>query len=156
MSYLADLTKLRLLLVGNNLDQEPFDSLIANSPAKNLIIRTGFRTDVPKLAKAVNITLLPSTRKEGLPRTILESLASNTPVITSDIDGSVEIINDGKNGLVYPAGNVGALANCIRRVYEDNSLLEKLKNNAQDVIKTTFAHQTTVKNYEKYFQNLLN
>ncbi|MGJ8694307.1 MAG: glycosyltransferase family 4 protein [Thalassotalea sp.] len=156
MAYLNDLDNLRLLLVGNGLAGEPFDSLIANNPSKDKIIRTGFRNDVPQLAKAANFTLLPSTRKEGLPRTILESLSSGTPVITSDIDGAVEIITDGENGLVYPANDIKALAQSIRTVYENKALAEKLTHNAPKVIADTFSHQATVKNYQQYFQSLLN
>lgn len=156
MYHLSDLDNLRLLLVGNNLDREPFNRLIANCPSKDKIIRTGFRNDVPQLAKAANFTLLPSTRKEGLPRTILESLASGTPVITSDIDGAVEIISDQVNGLVFPAGDEQKLAEAIRTVYENKALSNQLTQHAQDVIKTTFSHQQTVQNYQEYFQQLLN
>lgn len=155
MTYLSDLSDLRLILVGNGLDQEPFNSLIESSPAKPLIIRTGFRNDVPQLAKAVDFTLLPSTRKEGLPRTILESLASGTPVITSDIDGAVEIVSDQVNGLVFSAGNETELAKTIRLAYADEALRKRLTDNAKDVINTTFSHQQTVQNYQQYFQQLL-
>lgn len=155
MNYLSDLKNLRLLLVGNNLDREPFDRLIAQNAAKNLIIRTGFRNDVPQLAKAANFTLLPSTRKEGLPRTILESLASGTPVITSNIDGALEIIDDNVNGLVFKAGDEQALADKIRQAYEDKTLTTKLTENAKHVITDKFSHQNTVKSYQAYFASLL-
>ena len=155
MALLSDLSDLRLLLVGNNMEKEPFNSLIESSPAKNLIIRTGFRNDVPQLAKAADFTLLPSTRKEGLPRTILESLSNGTPVITSNIEGSLEIITDGENGLVYPAEDIQALANTIRKVYENRELATQLRKNAKKVIDDKFSHQQTIKNYEKYFLSLL-
>ena len=155
MALLADLTNLRLILVGDNLNQEPFNSLIQNNPAKSLIIRTGFRKDAPQISKACDFTLLPSTRKEGLPRTILESLASGTPVIATDIPGSMEIIKDNYNGRIVPANNCEALANTIRELYFDKEQCLTLKSNAQAVIETTFSHQSTVDNYERYFQQLL-
>lgn len=155
MSYLNDLENLRLLLVGNNLDSTSINQLIANNPAKDKIIRIGFRNDIPQILKAVNFTILPSTRKEGLPRIILESLSSGTPVITSNINSALEIITDAENGLVYPANNIKALADCIRRVYIDKSLNEQLTKNASKIISTKFDHQATIYNYQQYFLSLL-
>lgn len=68
----------------------------------------GFRQDIPVLVRASTATLLPSDR-EGLPRSVLESLALGVPVIGSDIRGVRDLIADGCGRLVA-VGDMEALA----------------------------------------------
>ena len=153
LAKLKHLTQLKLILVGDKLDTQIFDDYIKNHGIEHMVIRTGFRSDVPAIAKACDFTILPSKR-EGLPRIVLESLAVGTPVVTSSNEGALEIIKHDENGLVFPIGNSDALAQCITKLATDEALLKTLANNAQEAIKTTFSHQSTVDQYELFFEKL--
>jgi len=155
MAKLKHLTQLKLILVGDGLEGNEFNRYIADRGLTDRVIKTGFRRDVPAIAKACDITILPSDR-EGLPRIVLESLAVGTPVITSANDGALEIISDGENGLVFPVRDSDGLAQQLERVATDKALLEHLTQRANKVICTNFSHQTTVEEYERYFQALIN
>lgn len=54
--------------------------------------------------------IFPSEWYEGMPRTIIESLAVGTPLIISDMGGLPEMVTHGCSGLIFPSGNVEALA----------------------------------------------
>jgi glycosyltransferase involved in cell wall biosynthesis len=68
----------------------------------------GYRNDIPVLTRASVATLLPSER-EGLPRSVMESLSLETPVIGSDARGISDLLADG-SGLTCPVGDAAGLA----------------------------------------------
>lgn len=154
MKELKDIDNIRLLLVGDNFDCEPFISTIKLTGMNNKITQTGFRSDVPQIAKACDVLVLPSER-EGLPRVVLESLAVGTTVITSANEGAMEIIEDNINGYVVPIGDGKAIADRIRLFIKNPKLLKQLSDNAQKTIATNMSHNKTVKDMTNYFQSML-
>jgi glycosyltransferase involved in cell wall biosynthesis len=151
---LSDIIDLRIILVGDNIEKQPFVDQIKNSGMANRIILTGFRSDVPAIAKACDLLILPSLSKEGLTRTVLESLSNGTPVVTSANDGVLESIENGVNGYLVPIGDANAIAEKIRMLYNDKATLAKLTRNAKNVITDKMSHTKTVINMEEYFLSL--
>jgi glycosyltransferase involved in cell wall biosynthesis len=152
---LSDIVDLRIILVGDKLDQQSFIDQINDSGMSEHIIKPGFRSDVPAIAKACDLLILPSLSKEGLTRTVLESLSNGTPVVSSANDGVVETIENGVNGYLVPIGNVEALAQKIRMLYEDRELLAKLSTHAKDIILDKMSHQKTVTHMDSYFKKII-
>lgn len=74
----------------------------------------GFRDDIPALMRASVAMLLPSER-EGLPRSVMESLCLEVPVIGTDIRGIRDLMQEG-GGCMVPVGDVRALADAMRWV----------------------------------------
>jgi len=64
----------------------------------------GYRKDIPRLLKG-SLALLLTSRREGLPRCILEAMSLEVPVIATDIRGSRELLADGA-GILYQPGNI--------------------------------------------------
>jgi len=151
---LAELKDIHILLIGKQISQEPYTSAIQNSGMKDRIHTTGYRTDVPAIISACDVLVHASTRKEGLPRVILESLSCNTPVIASSNESSLEIIEDGVNGYITPIKDSNAIANKVKDLYNSPEILKELSNNCLNTIETTMAHETTVKKYMEYFSSL--
>lgn len=83
------------------------------------------REQVLALFRAADATLLPSTW-ENFPHTVVESLAVGTPVIATRVGGVPEVVEDGVNGLLVPAGDADALASAIRRLLGEPGLRERL------------------------------
>ena len=85
----------------------------------------GHVTDVrPWIAKA-NVFVLPSYR-EGLPRSTQEAMAMGRPVITTDVPGCRETVQDGVNGLIVPVRDPNALANAMISFIDTPALIEKM------------------------------
>jgi glycosyltransferase involved in cell wall biosynthesis len=153
---LNDITDLRLILVGDNIDKQPFTDQINNSGMAERILLTGFRNDVPAISKACDLLVLPSLSKEGLTRTVLESLSNGTPVVSSANDGVLETIEDGVNGYLVPIGDASAIAEKVRMLYNDTAALANITRNATEVITSKMSHAKTVKNMENYFLRMAN
>lgn len=81
--------------------------------------------------------VMPSYR-EGFPNTVLEAGAMGLPSIVTDINGSREIIVDGKNGLIVPSKNVDALYDAMERMLCDKDAREGMKQNARPMIDSRF------------------
>ena len=81
----------------------------------------GTRDDVLALFRAVDVGLLTSAW-ENLPHTLLEALAVGTPVIATAVGGIPEVVVDGENGVLVPAGDVAAIAAAIDRLRTDADL----------------------------------
>jgi glycosyltransferase involved in cell wall biosynthesis len=75
--------------------------------------------DVRPYLNACTAFVLPSFYREGLPRTILEAMASARAVITTDLPGCRDAVRDGVNGLLVPPQDANALAEAMRRLAND-------------------------------------
>ncbi len=76
----------------------------------------GLRNDVPALLAASTALVLPSDR-EGLPRSVMEGLAMEVPVIGTRIRGTADLLAGG-HGLLYSVGDVRGLADCLAWVLD--------------------------------------
>lgn len=76
-----------------------------------------------------------TSRTEGLPGVVLEAMACGCVVVSSDNDGSLEILKDGRNGLIAPRGNCNAIISQIDRLFDDMVLLESLRLGSAETIK---------------------
>jgi glycosyltransferase involved in cell wall biosynthesis len=83
------------------------------------------RDDVLRLFSAADAVLL-SSAWENFPHTVVEALAVGTPVIATTVGGVPEVVYDGENGLLAPAGDVDALAAAIGRLTGDAELRARL------------------------------
>jgi glycosyltransferase involved in cell wall biosynthesis len=86
------------------------------------------RIDAAEVAAAMDrarALLLPSA-SEGLPRIVIESFLRGRAVIGSRAGGTPDIVEDGVNGLIVPAGDAAALAAAIERIIEDDDLASRL------------------------------
>ena len=151
---LAELKNLHILLIGKEIDQEPYTSAIQNSGMSERIHMTGYRSDVPAIISSCDVLIHASTRKEGLPRVILEALACNTPVIASSNESSLEIIEDGINGYITPIKDSKAIAKNVKKLYNSKEILKEMSQNASKTIDGKMSHETTVKRYMEYFSSL--
>ncbi|MGQ9661286.1 MAG: glycosyltransferase family 4 protein [Kiritimatiellia bacterium] len=83
--------------------------------------------------------------RDGLPNALLEAFALETPVIVTDASAAAEVVRDGWNGFVVPAGNPEALAEKIEAVLHDPNLRARMGRAGREVIRREFnaAHTGT-------------
>ena len=93
--------------------KETVDQLVADSVIKF----HGFQTDVHAFYEATDCVVLPSYH-EGMSNVLLEAAASGRPLITSDIPGCREAVEDGNSGYLCPAKDANALYGAMQRVME--------------------------------------
>jgi glycosyltransferase involved in cell wall biosynthesis len=84
----------------------------------------GYRRDVPVLLRAATALVLTSGR-EGLPRSVMEAMASGTPVIATDVRGVRDLVGGG-NGVMVPVGDVAAIRDAMGFVLSHRSAVRQM------------------------------
>jgi glycosyltransferase involved in cell wall biosynthesis len=85
----------------------------------------GFRADVEKVLQDARVFVLTS-RKEGLPIAITEAMASELPVVATDVGEARELIRNGETGFLVEFGDVESLSSRLVLLYEDPGLRAQL------------------------------
>ena len=116
------------------------DAYIAKYQMDEYIYRSPFRTDVPDLLNCINVYCLPSLW-EGLSIALLEAMAMGKAIVATPTDGTKEVIEDGKNGVVIPFEQPQALADAIVRLNEDEALCKEYGRQARQVVAQRFNAQ---------------
>lgn len=131
----------RLILVGNyehNLD--PVSDITRQRIDYNDAIDAcgpKYGDDLLQMYLVSDCFVMPSYR-EGFPNTVLEAGAMGLPSIVTDINGSREIIENEKNGLIIPSKDAIALYYAMERMLLDDKARETMKNNARQMIDSRF------------------
>ena len=125
----------RLLLIGdydNGLDPISQESKneIENNPS---VFYAGRQKDVRPWFMASDCFVLPSYR-EGVPNTVLEAGAMGLPSVVTDINGSREIILNGKNGLIVPKKNMKSLYDAMLQMINKKEETKMMAAAARDLV----------------------
>ncbi|AWA29785.1 group 1 glycosyl transferase [Flavobacterium magnum] len=88
---------------------------IRNRGVENQFVFMGSRADLNKVFCNYDFMIQP-THMECFSLAILESLAANVPVITTNVGGNEEVIVDGVNGFIFPAADVGRLRTLLAQI----------------------------------------
>jgi glycosyltransferase involved in cell wall biosynthesis len=91
------------------------------------------RERIVELFHAADATILSSSW-ENFPHTVVEALAVGTPVLAMEAGGVAEVVRNGENGLLVPAGDTAALGAAVRRYFADDGLRERLRGAAADSV----------------------
>lgn len=111
---------------------------------KNFIL-LGFVEDIHPLLKNADVFVF-SSLYEGMPNSILEAMAHGLPVISTNVNGVKELIEEGVNGLTVAPGDSSALYNALEYVLSNEKELEKLGKNAKQFVNENFAVRKMVEN----------
>ena len=143
-----------LLLVGN-MDAPYLKKRIAASPVAERIHKTGYRVDAPSLTAACNVFVLPSIRREGLARALIEAMAYSVPPIVTNCGGSPELVIDGVSGFVVPVRDSRAISETIRRLYNDPALQHRIGRAARQRIDEKFRIEDTIEQTIALYRSLV-
>lgn len=143
-----------LLLVGN-MNSDRLDRAIATNPNSARIRKVGFQTDAPAIIAACDVSVLPTLRREGLPKTVIEAMVHEVAPIVTDTGGSPELVENGVSGIVVPPGDADALAAAMRRLYDEPELRARLGSAARRRIAEDFNIADTVERTLALYRELL-
>jgi glycosyltransferase involved in cell wall biosynthesis len=85
------------------------------------------RQAVSQVMRDLDVIVVPSLWYENSPNVILEAFAHRTPVMTANLGGMAELVQDGKNGLLFEPGDSASLTRQLRRLLEEPDLLPRLR-----------------------------
>jgi glycosyltransferase involved in cell wall biosynthesis len=123
--------------VGDGDERAVGSQLVKEAGLEQKVTFQSFRQDVPDVLAAADIFVLPSLW-EGLPIGLLEAMAMGKAVIATRVDGTREVVQTEKNGLLVEPGDIPALAAALVRLGSDAGLRAALRENALDTVREQF------------------
>lgn len=148
-----------LLVIGGQLSSErdAFESKLNNFikqyELNYYITLAGLRSDIPELLGLVDVFTLPSYR-EGLPRSILEAMAMELPVVTTDIRGCREAVVNGQTGLIVPPRNSEKLADALGWLLADVDRRKTFGKAGRQRVETEYDERFVFERLQKIYQEL--
>lgn len=115
----------------------------------------GMRPDVPELLAAIDIFVLPSHGREGIPRVLMEASAMGKAIVATNVRGCREAVVDNQTGLLVPPRDPVSLAEAVKKLLNNEELAERLSTAAQTYALENFDERIYFERITKSYQMLL-
>ena len=149
----AELPALRLVLIGDGPLRGALEAQAASLGIGGIVRVNGPEPDARRLVEAFDLVVAAS-EAEGLPNALLEAGAAGRPVAATAAGGTVEVVEDGRTGLLVPVADEVALAGAVRRLAGDPELRARLGSAARVHVETTFGMDRMVAEYAQLYTEL--
>ncbi len=144
----------RLVCVGEGSLRNELENQTRALGLQEAVRFVGFQANVPEWLALADVTVLPSYY-EGLPIAAIESLAAARPVVATAVDGTPEVVIDGKTGLTVPPGDAAALAAALCRLLGDSDLRRRMGRDGRRWVEENLTQQQQInRTQELYLKSL--
>ena len=141
-----------LVIYGEGYLRKDLESLVERLKVKDKVLLPGrCETVIEEVAKSKVFCL--SSDYEGMSNAMIEALCVGTPVISTKVSGTDELIRDGENGLLVDIGNTEDLAKALEKLLSNQELREKIGKEGQKLA-TRFKTDTIVDQWEELVHRL--
>ena len=157
-SVLAQTTKkVKCFIVGDGSERENIESRVNDLNDKfdsNSIEMTSWISDIGSFNAGMDIVCLTS-KNEGTPVSLIEALAAKIPVVTTEVGGVRDIIQDGETGFVIPVEDKDLFVEKVLDLVENEKTREKMSQNGWNYVQDKFHYKTLSKNMDQLYKRLL-
>lgn len=148
--------KLRFFVVGDGSERSNIEARASDLNARydNEIVLTSWITDIASFNAAVDLICLTSSN-EGTPVSLIEAQAACIPVVSTDVGGVRDIVQDGDTGYVVPVDEPDMFAEKLLELIENEKKRQKMSQNGWTFVKDKFHYETLVRNVDRLYKDLL-
>ena len=144
----------RLVLVGDGPERQRIKRKVARYKLNKEVLFLGARKDIEKFYSVSDLFLMASIR-EGCHLSILESMSSSLPVVSTKVGGIPEVVQDDKTGYLTKTGDVENMADKITDLLNNDKKREKMGKAARNRVVKNFTAEKIIPQYESYYRKLL-
>jgi glycosyltransferase involved in cell wall biosynthesis len=148
------LADVHLVVVGGGAERERLERLARTRNIDARVHMVGPRRDLGDLLGAMDVFVLPSLW-EGLPLSLVLAMGAGLAVVATSVGGVAEVVQDGSNGRLVPAGDSTALGNALAALFADVELRERLGRAAQATVRPRFGVGAYVDAVVRLYDRLL-
>lgn len=148
--------EIKVFIVGDGSEKNHIEDRVnkLNEVYPNRIMMTSWILDIATFIQGMDIVCLTS-KNEGTPVSLIEAQAAGVPVISTDVGGVRDAMEDGKSGFVVKRENIETYIKNLRLLIEDDKLREKISIFGQKNATEKFGYQRLVLEMEDYYKELL-
>ena len=147
-------SKVKLLIVGTGDQEQCLRDEIIRLGLKDNVLLLGFRNDIPELLNLFDIYVCSSI-SEGLSLSVMEAMSAGKVIISTNVGGNAELIQDGQNGLLVPSKDPDALAEKILFLLNNDSLMRQLSAKAREDAIEFYSLRKMIDTYQNLYEELL-
>lgn len=149
--------KFHLLIVGDGNYGKDLENIVKERSLSEKVIFAGFRSDADRIMKTIDILIQPSWTEshESFGLVLIEAMAARKCVIASGIAPFLEVVEDQKNGYIFPEKDHGALAMALKILLDDPALREKMGQRGYDIVKEKFDARMIARKTEDVYRRVL-
>ncbi|MGI6271607.1 MAG: glycosyltransferase [Anaerohalosphaeraceae bacterium] len=143
-----------LVLAGTGELEQAVRDQVRGEKLSDCVHFLGYRRDVPRIMRALDLFILPSVDSEGMPLVLLEAMASGTPCVATRLSGIPEVIDSDEVGRLVPVGDERALAAAISDVARMPAAdIQRMAVRAQERIRDHFSHSVVVRELAAIYED---
>jgi N-acetyl-alpha-D-glucosaminyl L-malate synthase BshA len=144
----------RLLLIGDGPDRSAAEFLTMRLGLADRVDFVGKQENVNELLALSDLMLMPS-QLESFGLAALEAMACCVPAVATRVGGVPELIDSGKNGLLYEVGDVDGMAAGAISILSDPAVLERFSKAARRTAQDQFCASRIIPLYERYYERII-
>jgi glycosyltransferase involved in cell wall biosynthesis len=147
----------QFVLVGDGQDgttQRQLQSLVNTLGIAERVTFLGYRDALLPVYATFDVFMM-SSRREGLPNSILEAMAMALPVVTTDVAGAKELVMDGQTGFVLPQGDVHGLAQALIDLIDNDYLRLCMGQAGRQRVERQFSFAQRLQRIEALYESVL-
>ncbi|HEY69557.1 MAG TPA: glycosyltransferase family 4 protein [Anaerolineae bacterium] len=149
------LPHVHLMMVGDGPDETKLRAMVKSLGLGDHVTFFPFTDEPNYVFERIDLTVLPSLEKEGLPNVLLESMSMGVPVVSSNLGGIPEIVIEEETGGMVAPGDAAALANAIETIWADQDNYRKMKSKVRDRMLNRFDKSTQFERFLAHFESLV-
>ena len=146
--------EVRLILVGEGPERARIEAEIERRGLQAFVRLLGLRRDVARLLAAADAFLLTSI-SEGIPLTLIEAMAAGLPVVSTSVGGVPEVVEEGRTGLLAPAGDPLGLAEAVLALLEHPARARAMGEAGRLRATDSFSEQAMLGAYRELYGEML-
>lgn len=141
------------ILVGDGPERAKWEERLMADAVGSSLRFVGSRRDIPAILALTHIVVHPSL-EEGFSNAILEAMAAGRPVVATAVGGNSEAVEDGKTGILVPAGNSEALAEAILTLAREPARRLQMGSAGRERVARHFSADQMISAYESVYERL--
>ncbi len=162
-SILKETSKVHLVLAGSTVNssatsiqyKEELNKEVSKRNLNHNVHFIGWRSDIRDVLFKSDI-YVSSSYSESLPDAVRDAMLASLPLVVSNVGGTFELVEEGKNGYLFEAGDIDTLTEYLKKLISDLSLRELMGSHSKTIIDKKFSTKSYAKNFEIMLHNTIN
>lgn len=148
-----DYDNIVLVIAGTGNEKNNLTETVKKYNIEDDVIFTGYRDDIENIFSIMDIKVLTSLW-EGLPKVLIQAAYMSIPIVTFDVEGVREVIDNGKNGFITDVLDLEDFYNKLSLLIKDKDLRKKMSQYSNINEENRWDYSNMVKEIEKVYQSL--